>query len=400
MRLASPILLSGFVLLAASRLTADRFDDAYAKAQANLATPEGTAYAERLAARFDEKTLREALTRCAEGLPPEDAPPFVMLMELTADGRPSQILLRPPAPVAVCLRWVVRDETLPRPPAAGYWVSVDLDSRRVPGAPIIPTPGVATATVPPTRTPAAPSRPAPPAPIASSPKPSPTQPPAPAPTVPAAPAASEDVIDFGADGTPIHVPNAKPDLGGLRRQLKESRATVLGPILAQSEGVPVDDPRLEAYWSLAEELGLPAVVPLGVEWPGSDQTGDRYRVALGDPLKLEAVLVRHPRLTLVVAGAAWPLGDALTAIMWKYPRVYADTGVIAWWLPRREFHAYLRRLMDANLGGQILFASGGSTVERVAKATEAVRSADFLTPEQKEAILRGNAAKLLGAPKP
>ena len=141
-----------FTLMSAP-LRADRFDDALKEAQAKLETPEGRAYAASVAARFDEKKLRDALLECAETLPPEDAPPFTVLMEMTADGRPTQILLRPPAPVAVCLRWIIRETSFPRPGAAGYWVSVDLSASRASGAPVVPTPGVATATVPPTRTP-------------------------------------------------------------------------------------------------------------------------------------------------------------------------------------------------------------------------------------------------------
>ena len=112
-----------FALMSAP-LRADRFDDALKEAQAKLETPEGRAYAASVAASFDEKKLREALLECAETLPPEDNPPFTVLMEMTADGRPTQILLRPPAPVAVCLRWIIRETSFPRPSSAGYWVSV------------------------------------------------------------------------------------------------------------------------------------------------------------------------------------------------------------------------------------------------------------------------------------
>ena len=375
------VLLSTVVtlVLSAAPVSADRYDDAYAQAQAKLATPEGQAYAAAVAARFDEKKLRDALLECAENVPAEDAPPFTVLMEMTADGRPTQVLLRPPAPVAVCLRWIVRESSFPRPPAPGYWVSVDLSATRAAGAPVIPTPGVATATVPPTRTPAAP-RPAPAVPIAVVPTPT---------ALPTA--ASESIIDFAVGAAGIHVDKRRPDLAALRRTLKETQARFLGPILAQSDGVAPDDPRLEAFWSLAEELDIPAVIPLGQEPVGDDAA---FRVALGDPLKLESVLRRHPKLRIVVSGAAWPFGDAMVGLMWRYPQVFVDTGVIAWSLPRAEFAAYLSRLMDANLGDRILFASGGSNAKRVTEAADRIRSSDFLTPTQKTAIFSGNASRL------
>ena len=170
---------------------------------------------------------------------------------------------------------------------------------------------------------------------------------------------------------------------------------MLGPIVAQADGIALDDARLEPYWALAEELNIPAVVPVGIEPPGVDGDRSGYRVSLGDPLKLEQALLAHPNLAIVVSGAAWPMSDAIVALMWKYPRVYVDTSVIGWAVARPEFHAYLRRLVDANLSEQILFASGASTAKRLARAVDMIRSADYLTPAQKNAILRDNAARLL-----
>ena len=335
MRSAPRIAVFAALALAAAvpPLTADRFDDAYAQAQAKLATPEGQAYAASVAARFDEKKLRDALLECAETLPSEDNPPFTVLMEMTADGRPTQVLLRPPAPVAVCLRWVIRESSFPRPPAPGYWVSVDLSATRAAGAPVIPTPGVATATVPPTRTPA-PRRPPPAAPV----------PPPPTPT----PSAGVEI--FVSEG--IHVDARRPDLAALRRSLSASPAAGIGPLLSQSDGVAPDDARLEPYWSLAEELDRPIAIALGPEPRGTSSPS--YRIALGDPLKLESVLVRHLKLRIIVVGAGWPFGDAMAGLMWRYPQVSVDIRPLTQALPDAEVQAYVRRLADAGFAERIL----------------------------------------------
>ena len=322
-------------------LSADRFDDALKTAQANLASPEGRAYADNVAALFDQKKLRDALVGCAESLAPEDAPPFTVLIQMSGDGQASQILLRPPAPVAVCLRWVLRETTFPKPPSSGYWVTVDLDSRRSPGAPVIPTPGVATASVPPTRTPSAP----PPIRVAAAATflPTATPTPAPAPST-AAPAPSEG----------IHVDSRAPDLATLRRSLAGSSGPI-GPLLAQSDGIAADDARLEPYWSLAEELDRPIAVALGPEPSG--RTSPRYRVALGDPLRLEGVLARHPKLRIVVVGGGWPFGDSMAGLMKRYSQVSADIRPLVGALPDAELQAYVRRLADAGLGARIVNAT-------------------------------------------
>ncbi len=413
--------LAAVALTLAGPLRADKFEDSLKLARANAATPAGREFERRIAERFDDTKLRDPLLTCAGSASEEDVVPFIVLLELRGDGRASQVLLRPPVPVAVCLRWTIRETIFPRPPGPGYWVMVDVDPRRAPGVPPIPTPGVATATVPPTRTPPGPPQAAPPPPVVTTPaaarsKPTatpqpsarattavPSVPATPRPATPAAtgtpiptgPPPSDAVVDFTAGAEGFHVDERRPRLAGLRRSLAETRARFIGPVLAQSDGIAPDDPRLEPYWSLAEELNLPVVFPLGPV--DRDESGAKYRVALGDPLKLESVLVRHPKLTLVVSGAGWPFADAMTGLMWRYPRVFVDTGGIAWALARPELEGYLARLVGAGLEEQILFASGGSTPKRVAKALDAIRSSDVLTAETKELILRGNAERLLAA---
>ncbi len=406
-------LAAAALALAGPPLRADKFEDSLNLAKAAAATPAGRELEQRVAARFDEKKLRDALVTCTESARPEDAVPFTVLLALGPDGRASQVLLRPPVPVAVCLRWTIRETVFPRAPNPGYWVMVDVDPHRAPGVPPIPTPGVATATVPSTRTPAAPPPPvaaaapaspsptATPAPRAPSTAPVPTLPATPRPAAPAAtgtplptvPPSSDAVVDFTAGAEGFHVDERRPGLAALRRTLAKTRARFIGPVLAQSDGIAPDDPRLEPYWSLAEELNLPVVFPLGPV--DRDESGAKYRVALGDPLKLESVLVRHPKLTIIVSGAAWPFADAMAGLMWRYPRVYADTAGIAWALARYEFDGYIARLVGSGLKDQILFASGATTAARMARALDAITGSEVLTPEQKQAILRGNAERLL-----
>ena len=68
---------------------------------------------------------------------------------------------------------------------------------------------------------------------------------------------------------------------------------------------------------------------------------------LSNPLLLEGVLIRHPKLRLYVMHAGWPMIDQIVGLLYAHPQVYVDTGVIDWFVPRKEFHAYLKRLVDA-----------------------------------------------------
>ena len=205
----------------------------------------------------------------------------------------------------------------------------------------------------------------------------------------AAPARIIPAVAFGvADAPPVET---------LRALHKAGRLAVIGEIGAQYEGVGPNDLRLEPYYALAEELDVPVAIHVGPGPPGAPYLGaDKYRMALSDPLLLEDVLVRHPRLRLQVMHAGWPNLDHMIALLYAHPQVYVDTAVIGHTQPRAEFHRYLRRLVEAGYGDRIMFGSDQMVWPKtIAPAVEAITSAPFLSPAQKRAILYDNAARFL-----
>jgi predicted TIM-barrel fold metal-dependent hydrolase len=151
---------------------------------------------------------------------------------------------------------------------------------------------------------------------------------------------------------------------------------------------------------LAEQLDLPVGVHVGPGPPGAPYLGTPgYRMRLSDPLLLEDVLVRRPTLRLYVMHAGWPMGDNMVALLYAHPQVYVDVGVISWTQPVKEFHRYLRRLVEAGYGERVMFGSDQmSYPDALRIAIENVESADFLTPAQKRDIFYNNAARFLRLP--
>jgi predicted TIM-barrel fold metal-dependent hydrolase len=188
-----------------------------------------------------------------------------------------------------------------------------------------------------------------------------------------------------------------PSIQALRDLHKAGRLAVLGEITSQYEGVAPNDPRLEPYFALAEELDIPVGIHVGPGPPGAAALGlTAFRMSAGDPLLLEDVLVRHPNLRLYVMHAGWPNIDHMIALLYAYPQVYVDTAVIDYTQPRAEFHRYLRRLVEAGYSERIMFGSDQMVWPKsIGPAIEAINSADFLTPTQKRAILYDNAARFL-----
>ena len=166
----------------------------------------------------------------------------------------------------------------------------------------------------------------------------------------------------------------------------------MGEITSPYLGSPPHAPSLEPYFALAEELYLPVLIhTLGL---GARTTN--FSSALGHPLLLEEVLVKHPKLRLYVENAGFPFLDEMIALMYQYPQVYADLSTITWIIPRAAFHDYLQRLIRSGFRKRLMFGSDQIWwPESITMAIESIESADFLTEEQKRDILYNNAARFL-----
>jgi len=190
---------------------------------------------------------------------------------------------------------------------------------------------------------------------------------------------------------------AKAKLDFLRKEHAAGRLPALGEIGAQYEGIAPNDPKMEPIYALAEELDIPLGIHIGLSKPGiAYDDSPKYRAALSNPMLLEEVLLRHPKLRVYVMHAGWPMLDQMIALMWAHPQVYVDVAVIDWALPRKEFHSYLQRLLEAGFGDRIMFGSDQMVwPDAIGRAIEGIESAAFLTQRQKRDILYNNAARFL-----
>ncbi len=166
----------------------------------------------------------------------------------------------------------------------------------------------------------------------------------------------------------------------------------MGEIGTQLIGISPNDPKLEPYFALSEELDLPVLIhTLGIGPYMPD-----FRSAAGNPLLLEDVLVHHPKLRLYVENAGYPYKEEIIAMMYQYPQLYADVSTITWVIPRVAFYDYLKALINAGLGKRLMFGSDQMVwPEKIGEAVEAINQAPFLMEEQKRDILYNNAMRFL-----
>jgi predicted TIM-barrel fold metal-dependent hydrolase len=190
-----------------------------------------------------------------------------------------------------------------------------------------------------------------------------------------------------------------PDLAGLRGEMQAGRVQVLGELILQMRGMVPSDPRMEPYYALAEEMDIPVGIHTGVGPAGTPYAPccPNFRVTLGNPVLVEEVLIRHPRLRIYLMHGGWPYLQETKAILSMYPQVYADLATINWIIPREEFHAYLRELIVAGFGKRLLFGSDQMVwPEAIGMAVEGIESAAFLTEEERRDIFYNNAVRFLG----
>jgi predicted TIM-barrel fold metal-dependent hydrolase len=187
------------------------------------------------------------------------------------------------------------------------------------------------------------------------------------------------------------------DLAFVRREHAAGRLGALGELGLPYGGVAPNDPRMEPFWALAEELDIPVGLHTGIAPSNTPyRCCPKFRTSLGNPALLEEVLIRHPKLRVYLMHAGFPYLQETIAILHMYPQVYADLAAIDWLRPREAFHEYLRALVRNGLGKQLMFGSDQMVwPEGIGMAIEGIESASFLTKEQKRDIFYNNAVRFL-----
>ena len=193
-----------------------------------------------------------------------------------------------------------------------------------------------------------------------------------------------------------------PEIAWLREEVQAGRIKAFGEMLPQFVGIAPGDSRLEPYWTLAESLDIPVAIHMGPGPPGAAYESSpvpmkhpNFRMAHGDPMLLEEVLLRHKRLRLSVMHAGWPRIESMIALLYAHPNVYVDTGGLHSdrIVPRAGYYRYLQSLVENGFGKRIMF--GSDFPDQIEMGIDAILSANFLNAEQKADILCNNAARFL-----
>jgi hypothetical protein len=184
-----------------------------------------------------------------------------------------------------------------------------------------------------------------------------------------------------------------PDIEWLEEQYTSGRFGVMGELYNQYAAIPYDDPRMDPYYELAERLGIPVAFHTHSAPPlTAQQCCPDFRIANGNPLLIENVLVKYPKLKAYIMHANPLVYPEVLDLLVQYPKVYVDVSPWQMAYTRKKFHRLLQEYADAGLIGRVMFGSDGANYK---KAFDAYTSAGFLTERQLEGIFCTNAERFL-----
>ena len=192
-------------------------------------------------------------------------------------------------------------------------------------------------------------------------------------------------------------PGARVALEELRKSFTTDGFKVMGEIGLQYEGLSPSDPSVDAYFALAEELDVPVAIHMGTGGSGRANVAmPRFRGSMGNPLLLEDLLARHPRLRVQVMHAGYPMIDNMLTLLQASSHVYVDVAGLIWSYPLKEVNRYIEQLVDAGFEDRVMFGTDQLGWPRLmGYSISVIQNADYLTPKQKRAILYSNAARFL-----
>jgi hypothetical protein len=184
-----------------------------------------------------------------------------------------------------------------------------------------------------------------------------------------------------------------PDIEWLRDKYESGAFGIMGELYNQYSGIPFDDPRMDPYYAMAEELGIPVAFHVHSAPPlTAQQCCPEFRISNGNPLLVENVLVKYPKLKAQIMHANPLIYPEVLVLLRQYPKVYVDISPWQMAYTRAQFHRLLKAYDDAGLLSRVMF---GSDSHDYAQAFEAYESAEFLNERQLAGIFCENAARFM-----
>lgn len=180
------------------------------------------------------------------------------------------------------------------------------------------------------------------------------------------------------------------------KNIINGRYAALGELGLIYEGIPLNTTDLYPYYNVAEKHGIPVFIHTGFSGPNPQQVlSPAFKISTANPLLLEDVISDFPDLKVVMMHMGWPYFDEALYILGTYPNVYIETSVAIWLLGDQLFNRLLSEAVATAGHEKILFGTlQMAWPEVIGRSVRTIQQADYLTADDKRAILWDNAAQL------
>lgn len=194
-----------------------------------------------------------------------------------------------------------------------------------------------------------------------------------------------------------HWCDGKPEtVAKFESEWKAGKWKAIGELGLPYGGRPLNDPACFPLYEVAQRYDIPVFFHTGLDGPNPQSFASKFRISLSDPLLLEDVAIRFPKLKIVIMHMGWPFFDHALYMLYAYENVHLDTAVVNWILGKELFNRMLQEAVETVGSDRILFGSDQMVwPQMITPAIESIRDASFLSDQDKRNILGENARRLL-----
>lgn len=179
----------------------------------------------------------------------------------------------------------------------------------------------------------------------------------------------------------------------------DGKIKVFGEVAGVYYGRTLNDPLYEPYLKICEEKGIPVAYHTGGGPPMTPYNCcPNFRISHGDPLLIEDVLVKYPKLQVYLMHGGELFFENAVRMLSLYRHLYLDIGVLLWVDPIVQDYAVrlLKLAKSAGVLDRVMFGSDQMIwPEAVTSSIKFLESMEFLTDEEKEMVFYGNAKRFL-----
>lgn len=193
----------------------------------------------------------------------------------------------------------------------------------------------------------------------------------------------------------LSLENHNDSVNEFRKGVEEGLWRGLGELGLPYSSRPLNDEILFPYYEVCEEYGVPVSFHSGLDGPTPYRFSPAFDISMGDPLLLEDVLRTFPDLDVIVMHMGWPFFDHALYLLYAYPNVFVDIGVVNYLLGPSVFERMVVETVETVGARRMLFGSDQMAwPQMIPEAVKATTDADYLTEDQKAKILWENAVRL------